>query len=137
MLWLQHSLFTFMTPVVNGIHHNSFWINYLWYSKELLLRILPELLFDTSSHSARGRCSVKKMLLQIFQNSQKNTCSCSLFYNKVFFFFKKKGTHRFFPRNFAKFVAKNTFSIEHSIIFITMKVNLGVPLLELSERIIF
>ena len=42
-------------------------------------------------------CSVKKVFLEILQNSQENTCAW-VFFNNV------AGRHRCFPVNFAKFV---------------------------------
>ena len=43
-------------------------------------------------------CSVKKVLLEISQNSRQNTGVIT------FFFIKKELWHRCFPKNFAKFL---------------------------------
>ena len=55
------------------------------------------------------RCSVKKVLLEISQNSQQKTCARLSFLIK---FFKKKLWHRCFPVNFANFL-KTPFLTEH------------------------
>ena len=47
--------------------------------------------------SSHWRCSVKKMFLEILQNSQENTCT------RVSFLMKRRLWHRYFPVNFAKF----------------------------------
>ena len=61
------------------------------------------------------RCSVKKVFLEISQNSQKNTCA-SLFFNKVAgrpaTLLKKRLWHWCFPVNFVKFLRKPFFT-EH------------------------
>ena len=59
------------------------------------------------------RCSVKKVFLEIWQNSQKNT-SARVFFNKVAGLrpatvLKKRLCHRCFPVNFEK-ISRNTFS---------------------------
>ena len=61
-------------------------------------------------------CSVKKIFLEILQNSQKSTCA-SLFFNKFVglrpaTLLKKRLWHRCFPVNFAKFL-RTTFLTEH------------------------
>ena len=63
------------------------------------------------------RCSVKKMLLEIFQDSQENTCARDSFFNKVAglspaTLLKKSLWHRCFPVNFAKFLRTHFFT-EH------------------------
>ena len=60
------------------------------------------------------RCSVKKVFLEISQNSQENTCGrvsflIKLFFNKAFFFIKKKTLAQVFSCEFCK-ISKNTFS---------------------------
>ena len=71
-IWLQQCLFTFTTPFVKGFHYNSFWIIIFdiqrSYFREYFLSCF-------STEAVAQRCSVKKMLLQIFQNSQENTCT--------------------------------------------------------------
>ena len=48
--------------------------------------------------SSHPDCFVKKMFLEISQNSQENTCV------RVSFLLKKRPWHRCFPLNFAKFL---------------------------------
>ena len=48
---------------------------------------------DRSSHR---RFSIKKVFLQISQNSQENTCARNLFFKRLYY--------RFFPVNFLKFI---------------------------------
>ena len=59
---------------------------------------------------------MKKVFLEISQNSKENTCA-SVFFNKVAGLWpatllKKRPWHRCFPVNFAKFL-KNNFFTEH------------------------
>ena len=59
------------------------------------------------------RCSIKKVSLEISQNSQENTCCQSLFFNKVAdltpsTLLQKRLWHRCFPANFYE-ISKNTF----------------------------
>ena len=62
------------------------------------------------------RCSVKKLLLEISQKSQKNTCARVSFLIKLQAWlatlFKKRLWHRCFPVNFVKFL-RTPFFIEH------------------------
>ena len=51
---------------------------------------------------ARG-CSVKKVFLEISQNSQENTCARASFFNKFDLW------HRCFPVNFTKFLLRTPF----------------------------
>ena len=60
------------------------------------------------------RCSVKKVSLEILQNSQENTCA-SLFLNKIASLrpatlLEKRLWHSCFPVNFFCKIFKNTFS---------------------------
>ena len=59
------------------------------------------------------RCSVKKVFLEISQNSQENTCARSSFLIKLqaSTLLKKRLWHRCFPVNFAVFL--RPFIIEH------------------------
>ena len=62
------------------------------------------------------RCSVKKVFLEISQNSQENTCA-RVFFNEVaplrpVTLLKKRFWHRCFPVNFVKFL-RTRFLIEH------------------------
>ena len=52
------------------------------------------------------RCSAKKVNLEIWQNSQENTCARASFLNKVALL-KKRLLHRCFPVSFAKFLRKS------------------------------
>ena len=61
------------------------------------------------NRSSRRSCSVKKVFLEILQNSQENTCARDSFFNKVAglrpaTLFKKSLWHRCFTVNFAKFL---------------------------------
>ena len=63
------------------------------------------------------RCSVKKMSLEIFQDSQENTCARVSFFNKVACLspatlLKKSLWYRCLPVNFAKFLRTHFFT-EH------------------------
>ena len=75
-------------------------------------------LFDTSEAVAR-RCSVKKVFLEISQNSQENTCAIVSFLIKLqasdlrpTTLLKKRLWQRCFPVNFAKFL-RTPFLTEH------------------------
>ena len=58
-----------------------------------------EFTFSTNSRSSNLRCSIKKVFLEISQNSQENICARDLKKN-----LKKNLWHRCFPVNFAKFL---------------------------------
>ena len=59
------------------------------------------------------RCSIKKMFLEISQNSQENTCARVSFLIKLrATLLKKRLWHRCFPLNFAKFL-RTLFLTEH------------------------
>ena len=81
-IWLQQSLFTFTTPVVKELLYNSFWIIIFdiqrTYFREYFLSWF-------STEAFAKRCSVKKMLLQILQNSKENTCTRVSFIINSFF----------------------------------------------------
>ena len=69
------------------------------------------------NRSSHRRFSVKKVFLEIWQNSQENTCARVSFFNKVAglrpaTLLKKRLWHRSFPVNYAKFL-KIPFFIEH------------------------
>ena len=69
------------------------------------------------NRSSHRRFSLKKVFLEIWQNSQENTCARVSFFNKVASLrpatlLKKRLWHRRFPVNFAKFL-KIPFFIEH------------------------
>ena len=84
-------------------------------------------LFHTEA-VARG-CSVKKVFLEILQNSQESTCARVPFLIKLqarpATLLKKRFWHRCFPVNFAKFLRK-LFLIEHlRWLSLFIKVNAG------------
>ena len=59
------------------------------------------------------RCSIKKVFLEISQNSQENTCVRVSFLIKFSITLLKEGLwHRYFPVNFGKFL-RTSFYIEH------------------------
>ena len=69
------------------------------------------------NRSSHRRFSVKKVFLEIWQNSQENICARVSFFNKVAglrptTLLKKRLWHRRFPVNYAKFL-KISFFIEH------------------------
>ena len=69
------------------------------------------------NRSSHRRFSVKKVFLEIWQNSQENICARVSFFNKVAglrptTLLKKRLWHRRFPVNYAKFL-KIPFFIEH------------------------
>ena len=47
-------------------------------------------------------CSVKKLFLEIFQNSQENTCARDSFFNKVCNFIKKESLAQVFSCEFCE-----------------------------------
>ena len=74
-----------------------------------------KIIFLHTAEALAGRCSVKKVFLEIWQNSQKSTCgrvSFSIKLQACNFLEKKKLWHRCFPVNFAKFL-RMPFVIEH------------------------
>ena len=70
---------------------------------------------DTTGNSHQ-RCSVKKVLLKISQNSQENTCTRAFFLIKLqasaYSFIKKEILAQVFSYEFCE-IFKNTFLIEH------------------------
>ena len=74
---------------------------YFWRGSFTLLLWWPE--------AVSWVCSIKKVFLEISQNSQENICARVSFLRK---FLIKKAWHRCFPANFAKFL-RTTFSTEH------------------------
>ena len=74
-------------------------------------------LLNIFSEAVAQRCSVKKMFLEILQNSKENSCDRVFFLNKVAglgpaTLLKKRLWHRCFPMNFAKFLRTPCFT-EH------------------------
>ena len=68
-----------------------------------------------SSEAVIQSCSVKKVFLEISQNSQENTCARVSFFNKVAGLrLKKQLWHRCFRVNFTKFL-RTQFLTEHLI----------------------
>ena len=66
-------------------------------------------IFRTMLETVARRSSVKKMLLQMSQNSQENACARVSFFIKLQAFVKKRLWHRYFSCEFCK-IPKNTFS---------------------------
>ena len=56
------------------------------------------------SEAVAQRCSVKKVFLEISQNSQENTCARDSFLIEPATLLKKDLWYRYFPVNFAKFL---------------------------------
>ena len=70
---------------------------------------------SVSAEAVSRRCSVKKMFLEISQNSQENTCVRASFFQVAGLrpaTFLKRDWHRDFPVNFAKFL-RTPFVTEH------------------------
>ena len=72
--------------------------------------------YNVKVEKAIRRCSVKKLFLEISQNSQENTCARVSFLIKLqaapATLLKKRLWHRCFPVNFAKFL-RTPFLTEH------------------------
>ena len=81
----------------------------LW---QLFWRIPKIMIIMRIKEAATQRCSVKKMFLEIWQNSQENTWPRVSFLMKLCNFIKKEPLARFFPANFVKFPS-TPFYIEH------------------------
>ena len=66
------------------------------------------------SEAAAPRCSMKKVFLEISQNSQENTCArvsfLITFFNKSATLLKKRLWHSYFPVNYAKFLRTPFFT---------------------------
>ena len=84
-------------------------------SKLFFLKNGLKIIFLHTAEAVTGRCSVKKVFLEIWQNSQENTCDRVSFLIKLKVadlrlatLLKKRLWHRCFPVNFA--ISKNTFS---------------------------
>ena len=72
----------------------------------------PGMLPEYESEVVAQRCSVKKVLLEILQNSQENTCARVSFLIKLQAFIKKETLSQVFSREFCG-ISKNTFFTEH------------------------
>ena len=107
--WLHQSLFTFTTPVVKGLHYNSFWIITFYIQKSYFREYFMSCF---TTEAVAQKCSVKKMLLQILKNSHENTCAGVSFL--IFFFLskKKETLAQVLSWEFCK-ICKNSFSTEH------------------------
>ena len=79
---------------------------WLWYSKSSINIV------NLHTEAVARSCSVKKVFLELLQNSQENNCARVCFLNKVATLLKKRLWHRFFPVNFAKF-PRTLFLTEH------------------------
>ena len=75
-------------------------------------------------------CSVKKLFLEISQNSQERTCARVSFFNKVA---ELRLWHRCFPMNFAKFL-RTSFLTEHLRWLLPIKVVLNKLLLPFGTQ---
>ena len=71
-IWLQQSLFTFTTPVVKGLHYNYFWIIIFDIRRSHFRKYF---LSCFSTEVVAQKCSAKKVLLQVLQNSLENICT--------------------------------------------------------------
>ena len=88
------------------------------------------------SEAASRWCSIKKVFLEISQNSQENTCARVPF-NKVaglaYNFIKKRLWRRCFPVNFAKFL-RTPFLTEHLRWLLLFGPHFFIILLEAAVR---
>ena len=77
-------------------------VGYLWWISVNVLSNTHGLIY----RSSHWRCSVKKMFLEILQNSQENICARVSFLIKLQAcnFIKKQALVQVFPVNFAKFL---------------------------------
>ena len=82
------------------------YVNIIIYSNKLLLLVWSMLKKEKKKEKKEEaviqRCSVKKVFLEISQNSQENTCA------RVFFFIKKETLAQVFSCEFCE-ISKNTF----------------------------
>ena len=70
------------------------------FHEKQFLSVLP--ILDKTYRSSHQRCSVKKVFLEILQNSQENACARDSFWIKLQAWGLKKSLwHRCFPVNFA------------------------------------
>ena len=82
------------------------------------LSLIPSYIGTTKSSKevVVRKCSVKKVFLEVLQNSKENTCARASFLIKLQWglrlYYKNRPWHRRFPVNFAKFL-KTTFIIKH------------------------
>ena len=79
-----------------------------YFFKKIDLKII----FLHTAEAVTGSCSVKKVFLEIWQNSQENTCGRVSFSIKLQALLKKRLWRRCFPVDFAKFL-RTPFLIEH------------------------
>ena len=77
-----------------------YYISLFYFAKNQLERILNV----RKSELVVQRCFVKKVVLEISQNSQENTCARVFLSLRPASFLKKRLWHRCLPVNFAKFV---------------------------------
>ena len=89
-----------------GCKRAPFPANYFF--KKIGLKII----FLYTAEAVTGRCSVKKLFLEIWQNSQENTCDRIFFSIKLQALLKKILCRRCIPVNFAKSL-RTPFLIEH------------------------
>ena len=80
-----------------SLHYRG--LNYVWFAYSA--RVIFWYLF---SEAVARRCSVKKVFLEISQNSQENNCVRVSFLIKLQSLLKKRLWHCCFPVNFAKFL---------------------------------
>ena len=88
------------------------------------------------------RCSIKKVFLEISQNSQENTCTRVSFFNKVaglrpVTLLKERVWHRCFPVNFAKFVEHLFLQNTSGSCFWQKHVKMIAPWVNMSENFFF
>ena len=124
MVIVLFSPLVFIEKIVYFIFQNTQTKGYFYsnYKKILRISVAMYIHFESSkiklSHNikitiirnSRPQCSVKKVLLQISQNSQGKICAVAGLRPQAFL--KKRLLHRCFPANFAKFL-RTFFLTEH------------------------
>ena len=109
LLWRRRSL-----THLQNLKDSAWKVSQKWkYNLLLVVKYAPYLHFSdllyyrSNTEAVAQRCSVKKVFLEIWQDSQENTC-VSLFFNKI----KKRFWYRCFRVNFGKFL-RTPFLTEH------------------------
>ena len=99
-------------------------------SKTFYINIISTSSISVMSEAVVGRCFVKKVFLEILQNSQENTCA-NLFFKKENFI-KKETLAQVFSSEFCK-ISKNNFFTEHPRTTASASINDNIYLLSLEQ----
>ena len=87
--------------LLNGIPNHMFYFPEQYGGTQKAIKVNQD-----NAEGVIWRCSVKKVFLEILQNSRESTCA------RVSFLLKKRLCHKCFPVNFSKFV-RTPFLMEH------------------------